>query len=362
VFGSEGNIYALSTDGTARQQLTRVASGAQARDPTWSPDGTRIAYAHTPALPAARGPGGLVPLPVTDIYAINADGSDAKVLVPHTAPGVGYETPAWAPDGKALYVTYTELLMESNVVKDQLIEIARVAVGGGTRQSLVPGAMFPALSADGRRLAFVLSHPDGQALALADADGKNIKVLVPAGRMDGLWAPRFAPDGQSIAFAAVAEMAPVPAPPRPSGQSDPPAPGGSGASSSPPPPAAPAQPRPSPVGRPAAADGSPPVGALRALAGELAARLALLEPFRPGVAQAHGLPMDVFVVDIDGSNLRRLTHLGEDNPAAVWSPDGRQLAIVAGGGIYRFNADGSDLTQIDQRGGHGTIDWRPRGG
>src|SRR5919108_498887 len=122
------------------------------------------------------------------------------------------------------------------------------------------------------RLVFVLSHPDGQALALADADGKNIKVLVPAGRMDGLWAPRFAPDGQSIAFAAVAEMAPVPAPPRPGGQSDPPAPGGSGASSSPPPPAAPAQPRPSPVGRPAAADGSPPVGALRALAGGVAAR------------------------------------------------------------------------------------------
>ena len=69
--------------------------------------------------------------------------------------------------------------------------------------------------------------------------------------------------------------------------------------------------------------------------------------------------MDVFVVDADGANLKRLTQLGEDNPAAVWSPDGTQLAILAGGGVYRMAADGSDFTSLDENGGHGNVDWQP---
>jgi Tol biopolymer transport system component len=68
--------------------------------------------------------------------------------------------------------------------------------------------------------------------------------------------------------------------------------------------------------------------------------------------------MDLFVVDVEGGTPRRLTELGEDNPAAVWSPDGQRIAILAGGGIYLMNADGSGLAGIDQRGGHGTIDWK----
>ena len=73
---------------------------------------------------------------------------------------------------------------------------------------------------------------------------------------------------------------------------------------------------------------------------------------------AHGLPMDLFLIDAGGGAPRRLTQLGEDNPAAVWAPDGRRLAILSGGGLYVLNADGSDVRAIDQRGGHGTIDWR----
>jgi Tol biopolymer transport system component len=329
VFGSNGSIVSLGVDGRGRRQLTKTVAGAQSRDPCWAADGKRIAYAQTPPLPTVRGPGGLVALPVTDIRVMNADGSDDRILVPHPAPGVGFETPIWAPDGASFFVTYTELVMESSSVKDQLVEVARVPVGGGARQTLFPGALFPTVSRDGRRIAFVADLPQGQALMIADADGKNARTLVPAGQLDGLAAPRLSPDARQVAFSAVAPMAPVPTPTSIPGRSTP---AGTSRSTS---------------GVPAAASG--PGGLLTGLLGWL----------RPKVAMAHGLPMDVFVIDADGANLKRLTQLGEDNPAAVWSPDGKQLAILAGGGVYRMAADGSDFASVDENGGHGNVDWQP---
>jgi Tol biopolymer transport system component len=336
VFGSDGNIAVLSLDGRRRQALTRYSGGALARDPAWSPDGQRIAYSYTPSMTATRGPGGMLPLPVTDVYVMQADGSDAKVLIPHGAPGIGFETPTWAPDAQSLFVTYTELVMEGNVVRDQIVELARLPIGGGERQTLVRNAIWPTVSADGARLASVASHMDGQALQVADVDGKNVRTVVPKGSMDGLASPRFSPDGRRIAFSAVSPMAPVPVPTSP--------------------PAGPARP-------PAASTAAPPPrSGADAGPGSLAAAAAGLRALLPSPrrVQAHGLPMDVYVVDLDGTPPRRLTELGEDNPAPVWSPDGKGLVILAGGGIYTVNADGSSVTAITDKGGHGTIDWKRR--
>ena len=80
--------------------------------------------------------------------------------------------------------------------------------------------------------------------------------------------------------------------------------------------------------------------------------------FAPRAAEAHGLPMDVFIVSLDGGPARRVTQLGEDSPTVAWSPDGRRIVILAGGGIYVMNADGSDFANVDSKGGHGSIDWR----
>ncbi|MBI3971253.1 MAG: PD40 domain-containing protein [Chloroflexi bacterium] len=324
VYGSEGNIYAIGIDGKMRRQLTKVAGGALARDPAWSPDGKRIAYSLTPPMPAVRGPGGLVPLPVTDVYVMNADGANANVLISHGAPGVGYESPVWSPDGQALYVTYTEIVMESNVVSDQVTEVARVPLGGGQRQTLATNAMLPAIAPDGKRLAYVTLERDGQALIVADAGGKNARPVVPKGRFDVLGAPRFSPDGNQVVFSTAAPMPPVPT-------------------------VTPVTPRATPERR--SEGGSSAVAQARTPA--LAAA-----SLRPSRVRAHGLPMDLFVVGVDGAGLKRLTVLGEDNPAAEWSPDGKKLAMLAGGGVYVLDADGSGLTTIHQQGGHGLIDWR----
>jgi hypothetical protein len=75
------------------------------------------------------------------------------------------------------------------------------------------------------------------------------------------------------------------------------------------------------------------------------------------VAEAHGSKLDLWVINTDGSSLRRLAALREDTPVAVFSPDGSQIAVMGAGGIYLLNADGSNLRLIDPLGDHGGLDW-----
>lgn len=355
VFGSEGNISTLTTDGKTRKSLTKVPAGALASDPSWSPDGKRIVYSLTPPLPAVRGPGGLIPLPVTDVIVMNADGSDDKVLVAHEAPGVGLQTPVWSPDGKWLYVTYTALIMESNMVKDQVLEVARFPAGGGPRQTIVPKAVFPTVAPDGKRIAYLVDSPNGLGLQTADLDGKNPKTVVPPGTMDSMAGPRFSPDGRQIVFASAA---PPVAPPGFSQPFPPPPASGGTPAGAPGTGQLPIAPTATPVSRSGTSGASGALPAAASRAGSLALAM-LAAVLTPRTAQAHGLPMDVFVVGSDGTALRRLTTLGEDSPAACWAPDGSRLAILAGGGMYLLSLPNGEPNSIDQRGGHGTIDWQP---
>ena len=76
-YGPFGRIYAVNLDGTGLQQLSPDTPTYTYDDgPTWSPDGTRIAFSRSGAL-----------------QVINADGSGL------TALSLGGQYPAWSPDG-----------------------------------------------------------------------------------------------------------------------------------------------------------------------------------------------------------------------------------------------------------------------
>jgi Tol biopolymer transport system component len=77
------------------------------------------------------------------------------------------------------------------------------------------------------------------------------------------------------------------------------------------------------------------------------------------VASAHGPPWDLWEVRLDGSGLRRLTELAEDDPSIAWSPDGRWLAFQGGTGVYLVEAATTALHQISETVGFGGIDWTP---
>lgn len=54
----------------------------------------------------------------------------------------------------------------------------------------------------------------------------------------------------------------------------------------------------------------------------------------------------IYTVRLDGSGLKQITSGDRSASTPRWSPDGRQLAFVTGGQIWRMDADGDDKEQI----------------
>ena len=76
--GSGGDIYVVNADGTGLRRLT------EGMDPSWSPDGTQVVFARWTE------PWG--------IYAINADGSNERVLFSSSVA----RSPVFSPDGSEI--------------------------------------------------------------------------------------------------------------------------------------------------------------------------------------------------------------------------------------------------------------------
>lgn len=84
------DIFSVALGGGTVVDLTNTPDDSEVM-PSWSPDGTTIAF--------ANGPRGLVidrEVPFGGISAMNADGSDRRDL---TAPGTFDQHPSWSPDG-----------------------------------------------------------------------------------------------------------------------------------------------------------------------------------------------------------------------------------------------------------------------
>lgn len=131
--------------------------------PTFSPDGTKIAYL-TGWAGEAR------------VLVANADGSDPQTILaggPALADGVGALELAWSPVGDRIAI--------GNVAEGRTA-IYTVAPAGTDFVKVVTGGMHPYWSPDGSRIAFVIPDdaPPGAGspgLAIADADGSNILTV-----------------------------------------------------------------------------------------------------------------------------------------------------------------------------------------
>jgi Tol biopolymer transport system component len=84
------------------------------------------------------------------------------------------------------------------------------------------------------------------------------------------------------------------------------------------------------------------------------------------VSDRGGTPK-IYVMNADGSGLRKLTTGPHADSRPAWSPDGSRIAFARAGdssscGIYVMNADGSGLTRLTSGCGDITPTWSPDGG
>jgi Tol biopolymer transport system component len=159
------------------------------RDPALSPDGTLVAY--------TSDRGGR-----PDIWIVDARGGEPRRLTDHAD---GAHSPAWFPDGRALVFVSGPLGEEA---------IWKAPWPGGSPVRLLSEARDPAISPDGKRIAFARPGPSGQMrIALVElADLSRVDVLTSDG--DGMLDhrdPAWSPDGRSLTYADFRDLWLVPA-------------------------------------------------------------------------------------------------------------------------------------------------------
>lgn len=289
-----GVVETLQLPSLARQTLVQAGPDALVTAARWAPDGSRLVYALVHRRAGDEAASG-------EIFLAGADGAEQRVLVARERPGDAAESPAWSPDGSALYFTYRGLAAGRTVERIERIELAT-----GARRVVLDGAYLPTVSPDGQTLVAVRFGRSGPALIALPLSGGEPRTLVPEGRFVDLASPRFGPDGQ-LAFVAS------------SGTTAGLAPGRAGAGG--------------------------PLGWLGSA-------------LEPPAARAHGLPWDAWLVKADGADLRQLTRLNEDEPNVAWSPDGRWVAVYGPGGLHVVPSTGGEAVRVLERGGYGGIDWR----
>ena len=239
-------VYQMSADGTYQRQLIKEVTGFWGDFGHWSSDGRYIAF---PVVSGNQ----------WDIWVMDADGSNLSNV---TKSESDEWWAVWSPDG-----TFIAFATGTSVISDDH-DIYVMRADGSDKRFLVKGNI-PSWSPDGRYIAYVNEYG---RISVVDSDGSNMRILADA-FVGELW-PVWALNSNYIAF---------------SGYS------------------------------------------LDSLAND-------------------GYDYEIFAIDVGGLKLIQLTDDEADERSPAWSPDGRYLAfpVASGNGwdIWIMNADGSNIRRL----------------
>lgn len=154
----------------------------------WSPDGSRIAF-----TTSREGR--------WSVYVMNADGSNPRNVSSPLDQGSGFNWPSgWSADGRVVF---------NRPAPDGQSQ-AYIVNADGTGLGLLfgrTGDHSPEWSPDGSKVAFIRDTESGSSLYVMNADGSSIRRLTTHPGKDVFWAgyfqndyARWSPDGRRIAF------------------------------------------------------------------------------------------------------------------------------------------------------------------
>jgi dipeptidyl aminopeptidase/acylaminoacyl peptidase len=164
-YDAGGRVYIADADGGSPRRI----EGGLGNDysPTFSPDGTRIAF-----WSSASGPDLAL-----SIFVAPVDGSSRAVEINRFRPSLGrHDVPlAWSPDGRAIaYVGRSEILLAATDGSGVVVLPTHDDPGTAPRR------WPPVFSPDGRWLAYRESVGDDARLVVLRADGAEARRLVHA--------------------------------------------------------------------------------------------------------------------------------------------------------------------------------------
>lgn len=169
--GDGGDIYLVPAGGGSARRIT-VGRGTLNLSPTWSPDGRRMAFTSS----RSGHP---------EVYIMDADGTNAELLTPFVFGEQSYQSnPDWSPDGRL--VAY-----QSQVAGQFQLKTIGLRDRGTRTLTNVGRNEDPSWAADGRHLVFTSTRSGTRQLWVLDVETGRTRQLTRGGGRAASWSRRL---------------------------------------------------------------------------------------------------------------------------------------------------------------------------
>lgn len=166
-------LWAMDRDGANRRPI--VDGALYVESAAWSADGKKLAVAYSTDAVS------------NDIAVVNADGTSFTDLTPDPLPGIWIDRdPSWSPDGTRIVFSSnrsgTTRIWIMNADGSSPVFLTQSLTSGQERQ--------PVWSPDGAFIAFIANGPAGSGISFIKPDGTDYRhVPLATGPNDPVWLP-----------------------------------------------------------------------------------------------------------------------------------------------------------------------------